>query len=128
MRDGREPRESSSVGLLTDPEQIGASVRRSIDTSCMKPCSGSKDWKTLWLISGRNGLAPKVCLGSLTMKVVKRVDEWSQDPENLLVLLQTWQNGDVSQQEPYNGYFEKAMASIKAKTLVLPAKTDLYFP
>ncbi|KAK9853814.1 Homoserine acetyltransferase [Penicillium brevicompactum] len=57
-------------------------------------------------------------------------EKWacSKDPENLLVLLQTWQNGDVSQQESYNGDFEKAMASIKAKTLVLPAKTDLYFP
>jgi len=50
------------------------------------------------------------------------------DPENLLVMIQTWQNGDVSMQEPYNGDFEKAMASIKAKTLVLPSKTDLYFP
>lgn len=52
----------------------------------------------------------------------------SKDPENLLVMLQTWQSGDVSKQEPFNGDFEKAMASIKAKTLVLPSKTDLYFP
>lgn len=52
----------------------------------------------------------------------------TQDPENLLVMIQTWQNGDVSKQEPYNGDFEKALAAIKAKTLVLPAKTDLYFP
>lgn len=51
-----------------------------------------------------------------------------KDPENLLVMLHTWQAGDVSLQEPYNGDFEKAMASIKAKTLVLPSKTDLYFP
>jgi homoserine O-acetyltransferase len=43
-------------------------------------------------------------------------------------MLQTWQIGDVSQQVPYNGDFAKAMASIKAKTLVLPSKTDLYFP
>lgn len=50
------------------------------------------------------------------------------DPENLLVMLQTWQSGDCSLQEPYNGNFEKAMRSIKAKTLVLPSKTDLYFP
>ena len=50
------------------------------------------------------------------------------DPENLLVMLQTWQSGDCSLQEPYNGNFEKAMSSIKAKTLVLPSKTDLYFP
>lgn len=52
----------------------------------------------------------------------------TKDPENLLVMLQTWQSGDVSQQEPYNGNFEKALGSIKAKTLILPSKTDLYFP
>ncbi|KAL4809220.1 Alpha/Beta hydrolase protein [Aspergillus unguis] len=52
----------------------------------------------------------------------------SKDPGNLLAMAQTWQNGDVSKQEPYNGDFEKALAAIKAKTLVLPAKTDLYFP
>ncbi len=50
------------------------------------------------------------------------------DPENLLVMLQTWQSADCSLQEPYNGNFEQAMASIKTKTLVLPSKTDLYFP
>lgn len=52
----------------------------------------------------------------------------SKDPENLLVMLQTWQNGYVSQQEPYGGDFKLAMAGIKAQLLVLPSKTDLYFP
>ncbi|KAL4871301.1 hypothetical protein BDV12DRAFT_164571 [Aspergillus spectabilis] len=52
----------------------------------------------------------------------------SKEPENLLAMAQTWQNGDVSKQEPYNGDVKKALAAIKAKTLVLPAKTDLYFP
>ena len=42
-------------------------------------------------------------------------------------MLYTWQSGDVSKQEPYNGDFEAAMKGIKAKTLVLPGKTDLYF-
>ncbi|EAU34326.1 conserved hypothetical protein [Aspergillus terreus NIH2624] len=57
-------------------------------------------------------------------------EKWalSKDPDNLLVMLRTWQNGNVANQTPYDGNFEKAMASIKAKTLVLPAKTDLYFP
>ncbi|KAH0423883.1 homoserine acetyltransferase family protein [Colletotrichum camelliae] len=57
-------------------------------------------------------------------------EKWalSKDPENLLVMLQTWQSGDVSKQETYNGDFKKAMTAIKAKTLVLPSKTDLYFP
>ena len=57
-------------------------------------------------------------------------EKWalSKDPENLLIMLQTWQSGDVSKQEPYNGDFKKALAAIKARTLVLPSKTDLYFP
>jgi len=52
----------------------------------------------------------------------------SKDPDNMLVMAHTWQAGDCSQQEPYNGDFNKAMQGIKAKTLVLPSKTDLYFP
>ncbi|MCJ1410983.1 hypothetical protein MMC19_005071 [Ptychographa xylographoides] len=36
--------------------------------------------------------------------------------------------GDCSLQEPYNGNFEMSMQGIKAKTLVLPSNTDLYFP
>ncbi|KAH7128299.1 homoserine acetyltransferase family protein [Dendryphion nanum] len=57
-------------------------------------------------------------------------EKWacSKDPENMLVMAHTWQAGDVSQQDPYNGDFRKAMQGIKAKALVLPAQTDLYFP
>ncbi|KAI6845783.1 hypothetical protein KC332_g4234 [Hortaea werneckii] len=49
-------------------------------------------------------------------------------PENMLVMLHTWQAGDCSNQEPYQGDFAAAMRGIKAKALVLPCKTDLYFP
>ena len=39
----------------------------------------------------------------------------------------TWQAADCSDQEPYNKDFAKAMEGIKAKALILPGKTDLYF-
>ncbi|KAL3962923.1 hypothetical protein ACCO45_004446 [Purpureocillium lilacinum] len=52
----------------------------------------------------------------------------SKDPENMLTMLETWQRGDCSNQAPFDGNFEVAMQAIKAKTLVLPGKTDLYFP
>ncbi|CAI6336601.1 unnamed protein product [Periconia digitata] len=57
-------------------------------------------------------------------------EKWAcgKDPENMLVMALTWQAGDCSLQEPYNGDFQKAMQGIKAKALVLPAQTDLYFP
>ncbi|KYK61150.1 homoserine acetyltransferase family protein [Drechmeria coniospora] len=52
----------------------------------------------------------------------------SKDPENMLTMLHTWQAADCSNQAPYDGNFKLAMQSIKAKTFVLPGKTDLYFP
>ncbi|KAF2276847.1 homoserine acetyltransferase family protein [Westerdykella ornata] len=57
-------------------------------------------------------------------------EKWScsKDPENMLVMAHTWQAADCSQQEPYDGDFAKAMRAIKAKALVMPSKTDLYFP
>lgn len=38
------------------------------------------------------------------------------------------QNGDVGATPGFDGDHVKALASIKAKTLVLPAERDLYFP
>jgi len=52
----------------------------------------------------------------------------SKSPENMLTMLHTWQSADCSAQAPYDGNFEAAMKGIKAKALVLPSKTDLYFP
>ncbi|KAI7338396.1 homoserine O-acetyltransferase [Hortaea werneckii] len=42
--------------------------------------------------------------------------------------LEDFMAGDCSDQEPYKGDFAAAMKGIKAKALVLPCKTDLYFP
>lgn len=96
----------------------------------MRPPSDIEDWRISCKTSGRNGHARKVLFNRLSFYVghVLSCLTPNPDPENLLVMIQTWQNGDVSMQKPYNGDFEKTMSSIKAKTLVLPAKTDLYFP
>jgi homoserine O-acetyltransferase/O-succinyltransferase len=51
-----------------------------------------------------------------------------KDANNLLTMLWTWQNSDISANEIYNGDFKKALGAIKAKTYVMPGKTDLYFP
>ncbi len=51
-----------------------------------------------------------------------------KDANNLLTMLWTWQNGDISQTPGFNGDFEKALGAIKAKTIVMPAEMDLYFP
>ncbi|MFN4008944.1 MAG: alpha/beta fold hydrolase [Pannonibacter sp.] len=51
-----------------------------------------------------------------------------KDANNLLTMLWTWQNGDISDNELYNGDFRKALGAIKAKAFVMPSRTDLYFP
>jgi homoserine O-acetyltransferase len=51
-----------------------------------------------------------------------------RDANNMLAQIWTWQNSDLSANSVYNGNFERALNSIKARAIVMPAKTDLYFP
>jgi homoserine O-acetyltransferase len=51
-----------------------------------------------------------------------------KDANNLLTLLDCWQTADISGDPQYGGNFEKALAGIKAKAIIMPASTDLYFP
>ena len=50
-----------------------------------------------------------------------------RDPHNLLAMIETWLHCDVSDNPVYKGDYAKALGSITAKTLVMPATTDLYF-
>jgi homoserine O-acetyltransferase len=51
-----------------------------------------------------------------------------RDANNLLTMLWTWQNGDISENTIFGGDYTKALRAIKAKACVMPSKTDLYFP
>jgi homoserine O-acetyltransferase len=51
-----------------------------------------------------------------------------RDPNNLLTMLWTWQQGDIGKTPGFDGDHVAALKSIKAKTIVLPALKDLYFP
>ncbi len=50
-----------------------------------------------------------------------------RDMHDLLAQLWTWQNGDISANDLFRGDLEMALASIKAKVLLMPSATDLYF-
>ncbi|KAF4553886.1 Alpha/beta hydrolase fold-containing protein 12 [Elsinoe fawcettii] len=50
------------------------------------------------------------------------------DAHDLLCLMQTWQRGDISLHGPEKGDLPKALGSIKAKVLLMPSRTDTYFP
>ena len=50
-----------------------------------------------------------------------------RDPHDLLAHIHTWQNGDISANDVFNGDLPTALAAIKAKTLLMPGEQDLYF-
>ena len=50
-----------------------------------------------------------------------------RDMRDLLAQLWTWQHGDISANDLYRGDLEMALAGIKAKVLLMPSATDLYF-
>ncbi len=58
--------------------------------------------------------------------------EWffldDRDANDMLAMLWTWEHGDVGNTPGFNGDTEAALRSIKARTLSMPGKTDLYFP
>ncbi|KIM44791.1 hypothetical protein M413DRAFT_362623 [Hebeloma cylindrosporum] len=53
------------------------------------------------------------------------LQDW--DANDLITLLHTWQNGDVSQIR-HGGDLRACLTDIQAKGLIMPSKTDLYFP
>ena len=46
---------------------------------------------------------------------------------DLMAQLWTWQNGDISANDLFRGDLAMALASIKARVLLMPSATDLYF-
>ena len=50
-----------------------------------------------------------------------------RDANNLLAQLWTWQHGDISANDKYNGDFKAALKGITCPALVMPGDHDLYF-
>jgi homoserine O-acetyltransferase len=50
-----------------------------------------------------------------------------RDANDLLAMLWTWQQADISANALYRGDFAKALGAITARAIVMPSETDLYF-
>jgi len=55
-------------------------------------------------------------------------DHLSWDANDLIAKIWTWQNGDISANDLYGGNIEAALGAIKARAILTPCTTDLYFP
>ncbi len=49
-------------------------------------------------------------------------------PQEILAMLWTWEHCDISANDRFNGDLRAALAAIRAKVLVMPCESDLYFP
>lgn len=50
-----------------------------------------------------------------------------RDANDLLAQFRTWELSDISANDRFNGDLDAALASIRARTVMLPGRTDLYF-
>ncbi len=50
-----------------------------------------------------------------------------RDANDLLAMLGTWQRADISANPVHNGDFAAALRAIRARAIVMPCETDLYF-
>jgi homoserine O-acetyltransferase len=62
------------------------------------------------------------------------VDEWygpsafAADPRDLRAMFATWRAADISARDPFAGDFFAALRSIRARAIVMPSRSDTYFP
>ena len=55
-------------------------------------------------------------------------DHLTWDANDLLHMLWSWQRGDISANPAYGGDIVAALGAIRARAIVAPCSTDLYFP
>jgi homoserine O-acetyltransferase len=71
-----------------------------------------------------------VKMGLQTIDEVFRFSEaryQSRDANDLLAMLWSWQQADIAAIPRFNGDFGAALAAIRARAIVMPSETDLYF-
>ena len=54
-------------------------------------------------------------------------DHLAQDANNLLAMLHSWQQADISDNPVFRGDYDTALAALTMPTRVMPSVTDLYF-
>lgn len=54
-------------------------------------------------------------------------DHLTQDANDLLTVLSTWQRGDISDNPVFQGDYKSALGALTMPTYIMPSSTDLYF-
>lgn len=77
----------------------------------------------------REGLYRQLGFGTIEELLIDwEEDHLNWDANDLLAKLWTWQNGDISANDLYGGEIDAALGAIRARAVVVPCTSDLYFP
>lgn len=78
----------------------------------------------------REGLHMREGDASLQEYLEKRWDPnfFRSDANDLLAMLATWQATDIADNERFGGNWPAALGAIRCPAIVMPSRTDLYFP
>jgi len=121
----------SLIGLLeTAPEYIGNGRFSAPPLTALRAFGRSY---AAWALSQdfyRLGLHVSA-LGGLSLEHFLRT-QWEErfrrlDAANLYAHLHTWLAGDISANKVYDGDLTRALGAIRARVLLMPGRTDLYF-
>ncbi len=55
-------------------------------------------------------------------------DHLGYDPRDLLCVLNSWQRADISDHAAFQRDLPRALSAIQARAIIMPCRTDLYFP
>lgn len=76
----------------------------------------------------RQGLPRALGFANLDDFLRREVPALLRDANDYLAQVRTWERADISDNEVYNKDFSAALRAIKARAIVMPSRTDLYFP
>jgi homoserine O-acetyltransferase/O-succinyltransferase len=76
----------------------------------------------------REGLHLKLGFQSTDAFLQREVPSLQRDANDYLAQIHTWEYADISDNEIFNGDLQAALGAIKARCIVMPSRTDLYFP
>lgn len=120
--------QSLRSALIADPAWTGTGFEKIPDRGFRTFAQIYASWAASQAFY-REGIYYRLGYASLEDYIVRawEASYRKRDPHNLLAMIDTWLHCDLSDNPQYQGNYKAALSTIRAKTFVMPATTDLYF-
>lgn len=119
--------ETIRKGIMLDPAFCGGDYVE-------QPSGGLDLMKTIydsWVVSQtyyRKGMHLSQRFPTTRAYLDRPFEGVPRDANDVLAQIATWQNADISRNHRHNGDHAAALGAISARSIVMPSRTDLYFP